>query len=60
VSGSITIVLGAFLTLFVAAPMAVAARQASPSLPLPVEGSQTPKAGAVFGRCDRLERPTYQ
>lgn len=48
-SRSMTIFLGALFALLVAAPMAVAARQAPP---LPVEGSQDLPAGAVFGRCD--------
>jgi hypothetical protein len=46
---SIVIALSALLALVVAAPMAVAARQAPP---IPVEGSQDLEAGAVFGRCD--------
>ena len=41
--------LSVVLALVVAAPMAVAARQAPP---LPVQGSQDLEAGAVFGRCD--------
>jgi hypothetical protein len=49
VSRSIIIAISALLALLVAAPMAVAARQAPP---LPVEGSQDLRAGAVYGSCD--------
>jgi len=49
VSRSIIIAIGALLALLVAAPMAVAARQAPP---LPTEGSQDLPAGAVYGKCD--------
>lgn len=51
-SRSMTIFLSALFALLVAAPMAVAARQASPGPLLPVEGSQDLPAGAVYGRCD--------